>query len=87
MGCIDHPADFASDVVALMNQINIFKVHIVGHSMGSVIAWELALNYANRVSSMVLIGTFVNGKECPRIHDFMIATMIEGKLKPALEKR
>lgn len=58
------PADFAADIVALMDQLHISESHIVGHSLGSIVAQELALNHAERVISLVLIGTFVNGKEC-----------------------
>ncbi len=81
------PAAFAADIIALMDRQHIGKAHFVGHSMGSVIAQELALKHANRVQSVVLIGTFVNGKECRSIHDFMIATIIEGQFKPVLQSR
>lgn len=81
------PANLAADVIALMNQKKIAKAHVVGHSMGSIIAQEMALTYPGRVHSLVLIGTFVNGKENPAIHDFLLATVVEGKFKQALEKR
>jgi non-heme chloroperoxidase len=81
------PADFASDIIAFMDQLNVPKAHIVGHSMGSIIAQELALKHTGRVSSLVLIGTFVNGKECAGIHEFMQPVMINGKLKAAFTRR
>ena len=77
--------DFASDIIALMDQKSITKAYVVGHSMGSVIAQELALNYAERVNSVVLIGTYVNGKTNAFLHDFLLAGLVEGAWKPALE--
>ncbi|MDQ4140602.1 MAG: alpha/beta hydrolase [Bacteroidota bacterium] len=82
-----NPADFALDIIALMDQKQIAKAHFVGHSMGSIISQELALKYPDRVSSLVLIGTFVNGKESRAIHEFLQAGIIDGKFKPVLAKR
>lgn len=81
------PADYASDVISLMNQLNIAKAHLTGHSMGSIVAQELALQYPGRVHSLTLIGTFVNGKESPVIRDILIAGLIEKEWRAALEKR
>lgn len=81
------PAEFASDIIALMDALEIPRAHIVGHSMGSVIAQELALHNAGRVNSLVLIGTFVNGKECPAIRDFLVGELIEKNWRAALESR
>jgi non-heme chloroperoxidase len=81
------PADFAADIIALMDQLNISKANIVGHSMGSIIAQELALQYSERVNSLVLIGTFVNGKESVTVNDFLIAELIEKSFRATLEKR
>ena len=78
-------ADFASDVIALMDQKSITKAYVVGHSMGSVIAQELALNYTERVTSLVLIGTNVNSKTNATYHEFLEAGLIEGTWKPLLE--
>lgn len=81
------PADFAADIIALMDQLNIPKAHIVGHSMGSVVAQELALTHSGRVNSLVLIGTMVNGKESVVVRDFLIGELIEKIFHVELEKR
>ncbi len=81
------PTDFAADIIALMDQLNIPKAHIVGHSMGSAIAQELALHHSGRVNSLVLIGTFVNGKESAVICDFLIGELVEKIFRAELEKR
>lgn len=79
------PADFAADIIALMDQLNIPKAHIVGHSMGSVIAQELALSHSGRVNSLVLIGTFVSGKECSACP--FLSELVEQTWRAELEKR
>ena len=71
------PKLFAEDVIALMDQLCIEKVHVAGHSMGSIIAQELALNYPDRVISLTLIETFVNGKTCEAIQQALISDLIE----------
>lgn len=53
---------FASDVVGLMNFLEIERAHIIGHSMGGMIAQNLIILYPNRVNKMVLINTFAGVK-------------------------
>ena len=78
---------FANDVVDLMNQLKINDAVLVGHSMGSVIAQNLASNYSERFSRMVLIGTFVSGKDCVGISQFLMKDLVEGNWKSILEKQ
>jgi pimeloyl-ACP methyl ester carboxylesterase len=49
--------NMASDVVALMDELTIPKAHIVGISMGGMIAQLVAANYANRVLSLICLAT------------------------------
>jgi pimeloyl-ACP methyl ester carboxylesterase len=48
----------ADDTVGLMNHLGIEKAHVLGVSMGGMIAQELAINYPERVLRLVLSGTF-----------------------------
>jgi pimeloyl-ACP methyl ester carboxylesterase len=50
-------SDFAADIAAFMDTLQIEKAVIVGHSMGSFIAQHVALNYPGRVLGVVLIGS------------------------------
>jgi non-heme chloroperoxidase len=49
--------DFAADAVAFMDAIGIASAVVVGHSMGSVVAQEVALARPERVSRLVLVGS------------------------------
>jgi 3-oxoadipate enol-lactonase len=51
--------DFASDIVGLLNQIDIHKIVIVGHSMGGYVALAFARLYPERVSGLGLVSTQV----------------------------
>lgn len=55
--CCYTQGDFARDVVAFMNALGLKKASIVGHSMGSFIAQQVALDAPKRVKKLVLIGS------------------------------
>jgi len=48
----------ADDTVGLMEHLGIEKAHILGVSMGGMIAQELAINYPERINKLVLCCTF-----------------------------
>jgi len=48
----------ADDTVKLMDYLEIKKAHIIGASMGGMIAQELVINYPERVSKLVLACTY-----------------------------
>ncbi|HVW11791.1 MAG TPA: alpha/beta hydrolase [Bryobacteraceae bacterium] len=52
----------AADALALMDHQGWDSVHIVGHSMGGLIALDLALNHRARVRSLALLCTFADGR-------------------------
>ena len=49
--------DFAADVAGLMDALNIKSATVVGHSMGSFVSMQLALDHPAKVQRLVLIGT------------------------------
>ncbi|MFA4876501.1 MAG: alpha/beta hydrolase [Methanoregula sp.] len=54
---------FANDTAGLMDAMGIKKAHIMGWSMGTYIAQELALNYPDRVDTLVLYAGGPGGNE------------------------
>jgi len=68
--------DFAADILDFMKLKKIAKVDLIGHSMGSVIAQEIALEHPNKVTSLTMIGAFVNGKKNNAIQDFLMPELI-----------
>lgn len=51
------PSDFAADVAAFMDAMEIERAVLVGHSMGSVNAMRFALEHPSRVAGLLLAGT------------------------------
>lgn len=47
--------DMAFDIIALMDELKIKKAHMIGASMGGIIAQYVALNHADRVLSLTCI--------------------------------
>jgi pimeloyl-ACP methyl ester carboxylesterase len=54
-------ADLAGDTLALLDAIEIERAHIVGISMGGMIAQELALAHPERILSLTLGATYCGG--------------------------
>ena len=50
-------ADMAGDAVAVLDALKIQKAHLVGLSMGGMIAQEVATNHPDRVASLTLMMT------------------------------
>ena len=64
-------ADMAADGVGLLDELGIEDAHVVGASMGGMIAQTMAANHAERVLSLVSImsstGSRWSGQPAPRI--------------------
>lgn len=48
---------YASDVAGLIDNLEIGRAHIIGHSMGGMIAQNFAILYPNKVSKLILLNT------------------------------
>lgn len=59
-------SDMAGDAVAVLNHLGIEKAHVVGASMGGMIAQLLAVEHPSRVASIVGVMTSPNENDLPR---------------------
>ncbi len=66
----------ANDALALMDAQGWDSAHIIGHSMGGVIAQELALQARHRVRSLTLMCTVARGKDATSMTPFRFFTGI-----------
>ncbi len=49
--------DMAADTAALMETAGIKSAHVLGYSMGGMVAQEMALNYPEKVNGLILVAT------------------------------
>jgi pimeloyl-ACP methyl ester carboxylesterase len=68
---------FADDTIGLMDSLEIEEAHILGVSMGGMIAQELALNYPDRVKKLVLCSTTPGGPKAVPTPPETIKVMME----------
>ncbi len=65
-------ADMAGDIVELLDDLEIERVHLVGHSMGGAVAQHLAITFPDRVDRLILACTFsrLGGRSLPVIESW-----------------
>ncbi|MGH6902741.1 MAG: alpha/beta fold hydrolase [Geminicoccaceae bacterium] len=63
------PGDFAADLAAFMETLELGPAIVVGHSMGSYVAQRFALDYPERTLGLVLIGSFTTVRGNPAVVD------------------
>ena len=81
------PPLFAADVVSFMNAKGISKAVIAGHSMGSIVAQEVALIRPERVEKVVLVATTNSSKDNPVVRDYVLKEPVMGAWKKALDSK
>ena len=70
--------DMAADAVSVLDDLKIAKAHVMGVSMGGMIAQELAINFADRVNRLILGCT-----NCGTPNSIQVAPEIAQQLIPS----
>ena len=55
--------DFSNQLIELINELKIDKIHLVGFSIGSLIARNFAAKYNDRLQSLILLGSIYKRSE------------------------
>lgn len=66
-----HPKDFANDVAAFVNKLQLGPVVIVGHSMGGVVGQQFAIDFPRLLKSLVIVSSdaaFTNNPGLPEFY-------------------
>lgn len=61
-------SDLAGDAVAILDAVGADKAHVIGISMGGMIAQLVALEYPQRVRKLVLMSTHMGGPNIEQMH-------------------
>jgi pimeloyl-ACP methyl ester carboxylesterase len=72
--------DMAADALAIVDALGFARIHVVGHSMGGVIAQALALSAPTRISSLSFLCTFVKGSDGSKITPGMLMTALRMRI-------
>ncbi len=65
----------ADDVVGLMDHLAIERAHILGQSLGGLVAQEVAIDYPDRVLNLVLVSSAVAGGDTNATNPTLMETM------------
>jgi pimeloyl-ACP methyl ester carboxylesterase len=68
--------DMMQDVIALLDALNLAEVHVVGASMGGMIAQLMAINHPQRVKTLTSIMSTTGYKNLPRINKHIRETLL-----------
>lgn len=79
--------EMAADTIALMDALQIERAHVLGLSMGGMIAQEIAINHPQRVRGLVLVVTHAGGDQQVKASDEVIETVQGMTLDDSLEAR
>jgi pimeloyl-ACP methyl ester carboxylesterase len=80
-------AQMAGDALALMDNEGWETAHVVGHSMGGLIAQHIALTKRHRVRSLALLCTFARGSDATKITAWMIWVGLQTRIGTRTQRR
>jgi (E)-2-((N-methylformamido)methylene)succinate hydrolase len=59
--------DFSDQLINLLNELNFDKIHLIGFSIGSLIARNFAIKYNDKLKSLTLLGSIFRRSEKQQI--------------------
>ncbi|MFA9430833.1 alpha/beta fold hydrolase [Egicoccus sp. AB-alg2] len=62
-------ADLADDLVAVLDAVGVAEAHVVGRSMGGMVAQHLALAHAERVRSLTSLMSTTGARDVGQVHE------------------
>lgn len=71
--------EMASDIVALMDRLNLGPALVVGHSMGSLIAQAMAFTRPDLLSALILVSSTGDARGAPFLSDWLRDAVIAGQ--------
>jgi pimeloyl-ACP methyl ester carboxylesterase len=77
----------AEDALVLMDAQGWESAHVIGHSLGGLIALHLALSARKRVRSLALLCTFSRGRDATRPSPWMIWTGLRTRIGTRRQRR
>jgi pimeloyl-ACP methyl ester carboxylesterase len=72
--------DMAADVLAIADAERLERFHLIGHSMGGLIAQQVALTARPRVLSLALLCTFLIGRQGAAMSPALLVTAIRSRI-------
>ena len=66
----------AADALAIMDAERVDRFHLAGHSLGGLVAQQVALTTPQRVKSLALLCTFARGAQGARMSPSLLATAL-----------
>lgn len=79
--------DFAADILAFMDAAGIRRAALVGHSMGSLIAQEIALAEPARTEALLLVGGTASALGNAYLAEMVLGPVLEGRVRRAVAAR
>ena len=79
--------DMANDAVSVLDAAGVERAHVVGASMGGMIAQHVALDHRDRVSSLVLACTTAGGRSGPPPWRLLASTALRPLVGPGRTMR
>jgi len=77
----------SEDTLVLMDKQGWSAAHLIGHSLGGLVALDLALNHRSRVRSLSLLCTFANGKDATRLTWEILSVGVRTKIGSLRQRR